>query len=108
MAVDSVRSVDLTSKRIRNIMPLYDTRCMTCGELQYNVYHKSSEPPPLCKCGSATEHVWSKGPPVHVFQEGFYEHAADEDGKVPYFSSRNKYKAWLKEHGMYADYVEGR
>jgi len=89
-------------------LPLYDTRCTKCGTIKKDVLHPSDSPPPQCECGGATEHVWMRSAPVHIFQEGFYEHAADENAKVPYFSSRQKYKDYLKEHGMYSDYVEGR
>ena len=54
------------------------------------------------------ERVWLKGVSVEIFPAGFFEHAAGDDGQSPYFESRQKYKSYLKEHGMYADLVEGR
>ncbi len=90
-------------------MPLYDLRCPRCLEIEQNVYQPSVSPQPICTlCGVEKERVWLVGPPVHIFPGGFFENAADEDGKVPYFESRQKYKSYLKEHDMYADLVEGR
>jgi predicted nucleic acid-binding Zn ribbon protein len=89
-------------------MPIYDCKCKECGFVMRNVFHKVDDLPACVECGRGTEHVWMHSPTVEIFKEGYFEHAADEQGKVPYFSSRQKYKAYLKEHGMYADYVEGR
>lgn len=93
-------------------MPLYDLRCPRCLRVERNVYQPAVMPEQVsCQCHDASipmERVWLKGPPVHTFQGGFFENAADADGKVPYFDSRQKYKSYLREHGMYADYVEGR
>ena len=89
-------------------MPIYDLRCPRCKSLELNVFQVAACAQPAClACGEEMERVWLKGPPVHTFQAGYFENAADEDGKVPYFNSRRKYKDYLKEHGMYAEYVDG-
>lgn len=89
-------------------MPLFDLRCTVCESVEDNVVHPAGVIPSCPLCGSPREHIWKRSAPVHIFPEGFFENAADEDGRVPYFSSRAKYKAYLKEKGMYADLVEGR
>ncbi len=82
-------------------MPLYDLRCPKCLTTSFNVVQSADAVQDFCgSCNVRVERVWLAGPPVHTLQEGYYEHAADGDGKVPYFSSRQKYKDYLKEHGM--------
>lgn len=89
-------------------MPIYDLRCAKCTRVQRDVWQLAITQQEVCTCGGPVERVWLRSAPVHVFQEGFFENAAGPDGKSPYFSSRQKYKSYLKEMGMYADYVEGR
>jgi len=91
-------------------MPIYDTRCPKCGTVERDVVQPSTvERQRDCAiCLVPVERVWLGSAAVHIFHADFYEHAADEMGRVPYFSSRQKYKSYLKENGMYSDYVEGR
>lgn len=76
--------------------------------LELNVVQSSDAKQPSCACTGEMERVWIKSPRVEIFHAGYYENAAGEDGRSPYFDDRRKYKNYLKENGMYADYVEGR
>ena len=90
-------------------MPLFDTRCTTCSNVTENVYHAAdAQCPPCEQCGGATEHYWAVPSKVEIFPAGEFEHAAGPDGRIPRFESRQKYKSYLREMGMYADLVEGR
>ena len=89
------------------IVPVYDLRCPECGMAEWDVVQASDAILPCSFCGEAMEKIWGSSPAVHIFQSGHFEHAADENGKTPYFDSRQKYKAYLKEHGMYSEYADG-
>lgn len=85
-------------------MPIFDLQCSVCGKEEFDAILASDTPVPACLCGGAREKVWHCSAPVRIFHEGIYEHVSDTP---MYFSSREKLKAHVKEHGMVMDYVDG-
>lgn len=85
-------------------MPLYDTQCTACGTIERNIVHASSEPPPTCKCGGATEHIWDDGQPrSKIFHKGWYEHLSYEP---LYFDDRGKLREYCKRNDLIMDQLE--
>lgn len=84
-------------------MPVFDLKCLSCGEVETNVYHRADDSPPLCKCGGERVHHWGQAPVGNVFKAGWYEHVATEP---KYFGSKAELRAFCRDNGMISYYAE--
>lgn len=85
-------------------MPVYDTECAVCGVVERDVVHRSNDPPPPCKCGGATHHVWDQSSPrSHLFHRAWYEHLAPDP---IYFDDRGKLRDYCKRNDLLMEQLE--
>jgi len=82
---------------------VFDISCRECGVVRRNIVHSSSEPPPLCECGGATEHIWLTMPRSSFFHKAWYEHLAPEP---LYFDDRGKLREYCKRNDLIMEQLE--
>lgn len=84
-------------------MPLYDTRCDTCGTETLDVFESVNEVRPRCPCGGIVERAWLTKPPTTIGDEcdEWIRHGiCHEDGSPRHYRSKAEMKRVAAEKGL--------